>query len=100
MADPLTIRNNNPGAIEWGPFNPDDFDKVVRTVWGEAAGESPEGQRAVAAVIRNRARSSGLTPSRVVLAPNQFEPWGSRRKQLESLSPSSPGKRGASNGRR
>jgi Cell Wall Hydrolase len=90
MADPLTIRNNYPGAIEWGPFNPDDFDKVVRTVWGEAAGESPEGQRAVAAVIRNRARSSGLTPSQVVLAPNQFEPWGSRRKQLESLSPTSP----------
>ena len=33
----------------------DDEDLLVRTVYGEARGESPEGQRAVASVVRNRA---------------------------------------------
>lgn len=54
----------------------DDNDALVRTVIGEARGESPEGRQAVAAVIRNRARQRGLTPSQVVLEKSQFEPWG------------------------
>ena len=33
----------------------EDIDTVARTVWGEARGEPPEGQQAVAAVIGNRA---------------------------------------------
>lgn len=70
-------------------LSPYDFDKAVRTVWGEAAGEPPEGQQAVAAVIANRAKASGKSLSDVVLAPNQFEPWGARRSQLEKLDPNS-----------
>lgn len=37
------------------PATPDDIDTVARTIWGEARGEPPEGRRAVAAVIGNRA---------------------------------------------
>jgi len=70
-------------------WSPDDFDKAVRTVWGEARGEAPEGQRAVAAVIANRAKSSGKSLTDTVLAPNQFEPWSSKRTTLEGLDPNS-----------
>jgi hypothetical protein len=71
-------------------YSPEDIDYIIRTVYGEAALEPAGGQQAVASVILNRARSSGKTPKDVVLAPNQFEPWGARRKQLESLNPDSP----------
>lgn len=73
-----------------GNISPEDLDRVVRTVIGEAANEGPAGWQAVAAVIRNRANQSGLSPSQVVLAPNQFEPWGSRRAELEGLDANSP----------
>jgi spore germination cell wall hydrolase CwlJ-like protein len=70
----------------------DDEDLLVRTVYGEARGESPEGQRAVAAVVRNRAAASGKPLRDVVFAPNQFEPWNNpqTRAQLEALDPNSP----------
>ena len=54
----------------------DDRDALARTVIGEAANQGPVGMRAVAAVALNRARGRGQSPSDVVLAPNQFEPWG------------------------
>ena len=65
-------------------------DQIVRTVWGEARGEDPTGQQAVAAVIRNRA--GGGDPAGVIFAPNQFEPWNNpqTRAQLEALDPRSP----------
>jgi len=67
------------------------IDKIVRTVWGEARSEPPEGQQGVAAVILNRANGRGLTPEQVVLQPKQFEPWGNpkTRAQMASLDPSS-----------
>jgi spore germination cell wall hydrolase CwlJ-like protein len=70
----------------------DDEDLLVRTVYGEARGESPEGQRAVASVVRNRAAASGKPLRDVVFAPNQFEPWNNpqTRAQLEALDPNSP----------
>lgn len=70
----------------------DDNDALIRTVIGEARGESPEGRLAVASVIRNRARQRGLTPSQVVLEPNQFEPWGNpeTRQSLLSIKPTDP----------
>jgi hypothetical protein len=71
-------------------FSPEDFDYAVRTVWGEARGEPTLGQQSVAAVIRNRARAAGTGFKNVVLARNQFEPWGSKRDQLMGLSPQSP----------
>lgn len=71
---------------------------MIRTMLGEAANEGPQGQAAVAHVILNRvaAGSFGKTPSEVVLAPNQFEPWSTRSKELLSIKPQSPAYREAS----
>ncbi len=67
-------------------------DILTRTVIGEAGGEPPVGQRAVASVIRNRINQSGGNISDVVFAPNQFEPWNNAtvRAKLEGLDPASP----------
>lgn len=69
-----------------------DRDLMIRTILGEAANEGPQGQAAVAHVILNRAAagSYGKTPSDVVLAPNQFEPWTTRSKELLAIKPTSP----------
>lgn len=70
----------------------DDRDALIRTVIGEAQAEPPEGQAAVAAVILNRARQRGMTPSQVVLESNQFEPWGNAKtaSRLTGISPNDP----------
>jgi len=75
-----------------GQYVAPDLDKVVRTVYGEASNEGIIGQQAVASVIANRARQSGMTPTDVVLAKGQFEPWSdpAARARMESLDPSSP----------
>jgi len=75
-----------------GQYVAPDLDKVVRTVYGEASGEGIIGQQAVASVIANRARQSGMTPTDVVLAKGQFEPWSdpAARARMESLDPNSP----------
>lgn len=75
-----------------------DKDLMVRTMLGEAANEGPQGQAAVAHVILNRtaAGSYGKTPTEVMLAPNQFEPWTTRAKELNAIKPSSPAYRDAS----
>lgn len=68
-----------------------DRDAIVRTVYGEADRESPEGQRAVAAVIRNRANQAGLTPEQITQQNDgrnwQFEPWGDpdARARMEAI---------------
>jgi hypothetical protein len=66
-----------------------DEDMAVRTVIGEAKGEGARGWQAVAGVIRNRSRQAKQSFRDVVLAPNQFEPWGARRRELEAIDPSS-----------
>lgn len=71
-------------------ISPRDFDIMVRTVAGEAGAEPPEGQQAVAAVILNRARAQGKTPSEIALAPGQFEAWQRRKAELERMDPNSP----------
>lgn len=73
-------------------ITPQDVDKVVRTVWGEARGEGPIGMKAVAAVIKNRADQTGQSLTDIVLAPNQFEPWSNpeTRSAMESLSANDP----------
>lgn len=70
----------------------DDRDALIRTVIGEAQAEPPEGQAAVAAVVLNRARQRNMTPSQVVLEPNQFEPWGNptTAQRLASIKPDDP----------
>jgi spore germination cell wall hydrolase CwlJ-like protein len=71
-----------------GPVNPDE-DVLVRTTWGEGRGEPPVGQAAIAAVMRNRARLSGMSLADVAKQPGQFEPWGNpqTRAQMEALDP-------------
>lgn len=79
------VASNLPAGID------DATDQIVRTVYGEAGGESPEGQRAVASVIRNRVQQSGMSPTGVIFAPGQFEPWNNpkTRAKLEALDPAS-----------
>lgn len=69
-----------------------DTDALVRTVWGEARNQDATGRKAVASVIRNRARMTSRPVSDVVLEAGQFEPWGDpqTRAQLEALDPASP----------
>lgn len=70
----------------------EDKDAITRTVYGEASGEGPVGQAAVAGVIANRARQSGMTPADVVTAKGQFEPWSdpAARARMQNLAPESP----------
>jgi hypothetical protein len=72
-------------------ITPQDIDMMTRTVIGEAGDQSPEGQAAVAHVILNRVASGkyGDTPTQVVLAPHQFEPWAQPQKMM-AYSPDSP----------
>jgi hypothetical protein len=67
----------------------EDLNAMVRTIIGEAGNQSPEGQRAVAEVILNRARQSGMTPMQVVMAKGQFEPWATRGPELNAIDPNS-----------
>lgn len=68
-----------------------DRDLMIRTIIGEAGNQSPMGQAAVAHVIANRvaAGTYGKTPSDVVLAPSQFEPWQTRKNELLGINPKS-----------
>lgn len=72
-------------------LSPEDRDAMIRTIIGEAGGESPEGQAAVAHVILNRVSSGnyGSTPSDVVYAPHQFEAWQDNPRGLAGISPKS-----------
>lgn len=67
----------------------EDRDLAIRTLFGEAATD-PASQAAVAAVILNRAKAKNASIKDVVLAPKQFEPWGSRSKELLGLDKNSP----------
>lgn len=73
-------------------LSPQDRDLIVRTVIGEAANEPVQGQAAVAHVIFNRLNAGewGKTPSDVVLAKGQFEPWQVRSRELLAIDPASP----------
>lgn len=70
----------------------DSLDKVIRTVYGEASNQDDTGKLAVANVILNRAKQSGMDPRDVVMAKGQFEPWGNpqARRRMLALDPSSP----------
>lgn len=69
-------------------YDPEQRDYLIRTVVFEASGESDEGQAAVAHVILNRKRSErwGDNIKDVVTQPWQFEPWMTRRREMEELS--------------
>lgn len=68
--------NDEPSPLD--PPSGADRSKMVATILGEAGNEPQLGKDAVASVIRTRAVDGGYggnTPSAVVTAPNQFEPW-------------------------
>lgn len=99
-----------PGSTDWAaqaerysdtqssPLDPPsgaDRDRAIRTVVAEAGNQGPVGMNAVASVIRNRAVDGGYggdTPSGVVTAPKQFEPWNdmSGRARMAGIDQNSP----------
>jgi spore germination cell wall hydrolase CwlJ-like protein len=74
------------------PNYPEERDYLIRTIAFEAPDEPDEGKAAVAYVILNRKRSGnwGDNIKDVVTRPWQFEPWMTRRTDMEKLSPDDP----------
>jgi hypothetical protein len=70
-------------------YDSEERDYLIRTIAFEASGEPEEGKAAVAHVVLNRQRSGrwGDSIKEVVTHPWQFEPWMTRRGEMESLSP-------------
>jgi hypothetical protein len=71
--------NDEPSPLD--PPSGEDRKKMIATILGEAGNEPQLGKNAVASVIRTRAVDGGYggnTPSAVVTAPNQFEPWNTQ----------------------
>ena len=73
-------------------YDSEERDYLIRTIAFEASGEPEEGKAAVAHVILNRKRSGrwGDNIKDVVTRPWQFEPWTTRRSEMEKLSPDDP----------
>jgi cell wall hydrolase len=73
-------------------YDSEERDYLIRTMVFEASGEPEEGKAAVAHVILNRKRLGkwGDNIKDVVTRPWQFEPWMTRRGEIESLSKDDP----------
>ena len=73
-------------------YDAEERDYLIRTIAFEASGEPEEGKAAVAYVILNRKMSGrwGDNIKDVVTHPWQFEPWMTRRREMERLSPNDP----------
>lgn len=71
---------------------PDGRDYLIRTLVFEASGETEIGKFAVAHAILNRKRSGrwGRKIADVVTSPWQFEPWMTRKNEIEGLSRTDP----------
>jgi len=70
----------------------DERDYLIRTIAFEASDETEIGKVAVAYVVLNRKKSGrwGDTIKAVVTHPEQFEPWMTRREDIETLSLNDP----------
>ncbi|HEY7763438.1 MAG TPA: cell wall hydrolase [Aestuariivirgaceae bacterium] len=70
----------------------DERDYLIRTIVFEASDETESGKVAVAYVVLNRKKSGrwGDNIKAVVTHPGQFEPWMTRRKEVETLSLDDP----------
>src|SRR5207344_3420325 len=70
----------------------DDRDYLIRTIAFEASGEPAIAKIAVAYVVLNRKKSGrwGDNIKAVVTEPGQFEPWTTRQREIEELSPDDP----------
>lgn len=81
---------------ELGPAMPnydlEERDYLIRTIVFEASGEPKKGKAAVAFVVVNRERSGrwGDNIGKVVTQPWQFEPWMTKRREIEKLSREDP----------
>jgi len=73
-------------------YDSEERDYLIRTMVFEASGEPEEGKAAVAHVILNRERLGkwGDNIKEVVTRPWQFEPWMTRRSEMENLSKDDP----------
>jgi spore germination cell wall hydrolase CwlJ-like protein len=73
-------------------YNLVERDYLIKTIAFEAPNESDRGKAAVAYVILNRKKSGRWADNvkDVVMQPWQFEPWMTRRKEMENLSPNDP----------
>jgi spore germination cell wall hydrolase CwlJ-like protein len=70
----------------------EDRDYLIRTIAFEASGEPAMAKIAVAYVVLNRKKSGrwGDTIKAVVTHAGQFEPWTTKRSEIEGLSPDDP----------
>lgn len=74
-----------PVAANSNALSPADQLKVAQMVWGEARGEPPQGQQAVAAVALNRLKKQpGAAIADILDAPNQFEGYTPKAKSQTS----------------
>ena len=73
-------------------YDPEARDYLIRTIVFEASGEPEKGKAAVAFVILNRERGGrwGDNIEEVVTHPWRFEPWMTRRREMENLSRDDP----------
>lgn len=74
-------------------ISPADRDLMVRMTMAEAGGEPDAGKVAVAHTILNRTvsgRYGGDTPTAVITAQGQYEPWATRRGEVMGYDPQSP----------
>jgi len=72
--------------------SPDGRDYLIRTLVFEASGETEIGKAAVAHVILNRKSTGrwGRKIADVVTSPWQFEPWMTRKSEIDRLSRTDP----------
>jgi spore germination cell wall hydrolase CwlJ-like protein len=70
----------------------EDRDYLIKTIAFEASGEPAMAKIAVAYVVLNRKKSGrwGDTIKAVVTHTGQFEPWTTKRSEIEGLSPDDP----------
>lgn len=87
-AEPAGIKSALTAAVIPN-YDAEDRDYMIRTIVFEASGEPEEGKIAVAYVILNRIKSGrwGASIKDVVTSPWQFEPWMTKRAEMEKLSP-------------
>ncbi|CAB4139982.1 Cell wall hydrolase, SleB [uncultured Caudovirales phage] len=74
-------------AVTTSAPQPVDLDLAARVLHFEAGNQGPEGLAAVAHVMRNRANLTGRSLADVVSQPGQFEPFATRRDQINALRP-------------
>jgi hypothetical protein len=85
----LPISDLDPGIPN---YDLKDRDYLIRTIAFEASGEPEKGKAAIAFVVLNRERSGRHSDKieEIVTEPGQFEPWMTRRREIEKLSRDNP----------